>query len=93
MDYQTLWDTTIVGLTIVPQIKEIRIIINSNKSRYQQVADTLKNNMPWWMVAVIHYREADLDFTGNLANGDPLTHRTVNEPVGRPLTGNPPFTW
>ena len=29
----------------------------------------------------------------HLHNGDPLTARTVHVPAGRPLTGNPPFTW
>jgi len=31
--------------------------------------------------------------TTHLHNGDPLTARTVHVPAGRPVVGNPPFTW
>jgi hypothetical protein len=37
--------------------------------------------------------EASLVFTAHLHNGDPLTARTIHVPSGRPLTGQPPFTW
>ena len=93
INYQDLWDTTVINSDAIPEIKSVRAKIQSNQQRYKSVATSLGSNIPWWMIAVIHYREADLDFTGNLANGDPLTHRTVNEPKGRPLAGNPPFTW
>lgn len=93
MDYQNLWDTAVIDPAAINNIKAVRAKILAHQNRYESVATSLKNNMPWWIIAVIHYREANLDFTGNLANGDPLTARTVNEPKGRPLVGNPPFTW
>jgi lysozyme family protein len=34
-----------------------------------------------------------MKFTQHLHNGDSLTRRTVNEPVGRPKTGQPPFAF
>jgi lysozyme family protein len=41
--------------------------------------------IPWGFVAVIHNMEASLDFTKHLHNGDPLTSKTVQVPVARPL--------
>lgn len=49
--------------------------------------------IPWYFVAVIHYMEGGLDFKTHLHNGDPLNQRTVHVPKGRPVDGNPPFTW
>jgi lysozyme family protein len=65
--------------------------IFAHQDRYEKVANKLPAP-PWFVVALIHYREADLDFTTHLFNGDPLARPTVNEPKGQP-PGNGPFTW
>lgn len=65
--------------------------IASKKSSYDQISS--KTGIPWFVVGVIHSLEADLSFSGHLHNGDPLTARTVNEPIGEPKTGFPPFTF
>lgn len=52
-----------------------------------------KTRVPWWVVAALHARESDQDFSKHLHNGDPLTARTVHVPSGRPAQGSPPFTW
>ena len=51
------------------------------------------DGMPPVFVGLIHTMEASGDFSQGLYNGDPLTRRTVNVPRGRPLQGEPPFTW
>src|SRR5438270_10644537 len=66
-----------------------KIIVN--RQRYEDVSASL--NIPWFVIAVIHDMEADLNFNCHLHNGDPLTARTVHVPAGRPVNGNPPFTW
>ena len=45
------------------------------------------------MIAALHMRELDADFSTHLHNGDPLTGRTYHVPAGRPRTGSPPFRW
>lgn len=65
--------------------------IANNKSRYQPVADSTR--VPWYVIGVIHSMEAGLSFGCHLHNGDSLNARTVHVPAGRPLAGNPPFTW
>lgn len=49
--------------------------------------------MPWYVIAVIHYRESSNSFNRHLHNGDSLKARTIRVPVGRPIKGNPPFKW
>jgi lysozyme family protein len=64
--------------------------ITANEARYRSVADPA--GVPWYVVGIIHSLEGG-GFGAHLHNGDPLTARTTHVPVGRPLTGNPPFTW
>ena len=65
--------------------------IVANRARYESVEQAVY--VPWYVIGVIHYREATLSFEHHLYNGDPLTARTVHVPIGRPVTGEPPFTW
>jgi len=62
-----------------------------NWSRYAHVA--VATAVPPHVIALLHALEAGLDFRSHLHNGDPLTARTVRVPKGRPLDGQPPFTW
>jgi len=89
--YQQLWDTMEVKSSVLPRLNKIIAKIKSNKAIYENVVEDWK--MPWYVVAAIHNMESDMDFTKHLHNGDPLTARTVHVPAGRPLAGNPPFTW
>jgi lysozyme family protein len=65
-------------------------IIKSRKEYHNVEALT---GVPWFVVGLIHYMESGKDFATHLHNGDPLSARTSNEPVGRPKTGAPPFSW
>ena len=65
--------------------------ISENRQRYQNLSVIL--TIPWYVIAVIHSLETSLNFNCHLHNGDPLTGRTVHVPAGRPVYGNPPFTW
>lgn len=65
--------------------------IKKNKKRYQKIEKVTK--VPWWVIGGIHMMEGSCNFETHLANGDSVKAKTVNEPVGLPLTGEPPFTW
>lgn len=67
--------------------------ILKNRDRYQEVAAAVNAAMPWWFVGIIHSLEASGSFQKHLHNGDSLKARTINVPKGRPVNGNPPFTW
>lgn len=90
-EYQRLWDTMVIRKvysgTVVAQAQEIA----KHKARYEGIQAAI--GVPWEFVGVIHSLECSLSFSKHLHCGDPLTARTVRVPKGRPLKGNPPFTW
>lgn len=63
----------------------------TNEPVYKLVENATK--IPWALVAALHFREGNQNFTRHLHNGDPLAARTVHVPAGRPLSGEPPFSW
>lgn len=71
--------------------------IIASKDRYTRVAKAFEAKygarVPWQFVGVVHHLEGSGDFGTHLHNGDSLEARTVNVPRGRPVDGEPPFTW
>jgi len=51
------------------------------KTRYQTVS--AKTGVPWFVIAVIHEREASQDWAGSLAQGDSWNRVSVHVPAGR----------
>ena len=62
-------------------------------SVYQQVQAMRANGVPATVAFCLFYREADNDMACSPAQGDPLTHLSINEPRGRIPGKKPPFTW
>jgi lysozyme family protein len=60
-----------------------RLIAPDRKARYQGI--TAKTNVPWFVIAVIHEREAgeDRNFLANIAQGNPWNKVSVDVPKGR----------
>jgi lysozyme family protein len=54
----------------------------SAKARYRAVE--AKTGVPWFVVAVIHEREADQKWDTHLGQGDPLNEVTRHVPIGEP---------
>jgi lysozyme family protein len=90
-EYQRLYDRCEVRAgsegTVAFYLKKLR----QGQPNYQLVEQQIK--VPWVFVGIIHGMECGFNFAGHLHNGDPLTARTVQVPKGRPVSGNPPFTW
>lgn len=72
------------------EVKRAATKLLGHASRYKEIEKL--TGIPWYFIAVIHYRESNCNFDTHLHNGDPLTKRTKHVPKGRPL-GKPPFTW
>jgi lysozyme family protein len=89
-DYRRLFHSAKVRTERQAVVHEIVHSLVANKDRYKKAGDPV--GVPWWIVAVIHELEASRNFHRHLHNGDPLTHKTVHVPKGRP-PGNPPFKW
>lgn len=90
-EYKNLYQTCQIqpDRTSVIDAKINSIVVN--KAKYKTVER--KSNVPWYVIAIIHSLESDLNFSTHLHNGDPLTDRTVHIPLGRPREGDPPFSW
>ncbi|MER9151013.1 hypothetical protein NKI30_20565 [Mesorhizobium opportunistum] len=65
--------------------------ITAGRQTFETVAKA--THAPWYVVGVVWMLETGGDFSTHLHNGDPLTAQTVHVPAGRPLQGQPPFTW
>lgn len=90
-DYRRLFASCVIDAVHAQEIDQLITQIVADRRRYRRVAAVLE--IPWFVVAAIHYLETGRNFDCHLHNGDPLTERTVHLPDGRPEEGQPPFTW
>lgn len=91
MSYTAQYEVMVINPDKIDDVNTIIEKIKANEDKYKEVERL--TTTPWYVVAVIHYRESSLNFHCHLHNGDPLISKTVHVPAGRPLKGNPPFTW
>lgn len=58
-----------------------RLVAKPAKVRYQDVSDAA--HVPWYVIAVIHEREASQSWSANLAQGDRWDRVSIHVPRGR----------
>lgn len=90
-EYQRLFAACTIRPERTAEVEQQVEAIMVDRDRYQRVGRQL--DVPWFVVAALHYADTGRDFTVHLHNGDPLTERTHHLPDGRPVEGEPPFTW
>lgn len=91
-EYERCYTTMIIHPDRMTEIQDIGRKIQQNMPTYKGVSNII--GLPYWpLIGIIHNLESSMNFTTHLYNGDSLDKRTVRVPVGRPTTGNPPFTW
>lgn len=90
-EYQALFDACQVKPAKAQEVEKLVSRLLVSKPRYAGVGDPL--GIPWQVLAVIHNMECSQNFAQHLHNGDPLHARTRHVPKGRPVDGEPPFTW
>lgn len=90
-DYQIMFDSMVIAPDKVKEVDEIVSLIQKGKAVYEAIQKI--TNVPWVFIGLVHYRESNCNFYTHLHNGDPLSSRTVNEPKGRPVKGDAPFTF
>lgn len=64
------------------EIEDTITTILKGGKRYAEVSEVV--HVPWFVIGILHAREASCRFTRHLHNGDPLASRTKNAPAGRP---------
>ena len=94
-EYQYLYDTMDVTANAAG-LRQFLDHCTGNRSRYVDVVNAAvadEDALPWWLIALAHWRESTGNWGKHLHNGDPLTARTESVPAGRPKSGTPPFSW
>jgi len=89
--YRTDWERMKVDADRVADVDRAARRILAVKARYQTVSAA--TGVPWFLIGLLHMREADLSFSTHLHNGDSLKRRTVHVPAGRPKSPEPPYSW
>ena len=90
-DYGDLFNRCEIAADKMTEVEGVVQRILHFQNCYAPIA--AQSTVPWYVIAVIHNMECGLSFAKHLHNGDSLERRTVNVPVGRPKTGEPPFTF
>ncbi len=90
-DYLRLFDACRTRDERKPDVRAFVIRLYSRFDRYEEAERA--TGVPWYVIGLLHGMECEFDFSLHLHNGDPLRHRTVGVPKGRPVKGNPPYQW
>jgi lysozyme family protein len=64
----------------VKEADETADAIIAHRARYETISKAT-NGVPWHFIGCLHYREASLDFTKFLGDGEPLDRASVNVPA------------
>lgn len=91
-EYQRLFNSCVANADRAAEIDATIARMQKGFQRYDYVANRTPKIIPWAIIALLHLRECDLNFEQHLHNGDPLKHKTVNVPEGRP-SGPGPWRW
>lgn len=78
--YAKQWDSMTIRPSRLAEFKSIAKRLFDAKGRYVNVQN--KTGVPWYMIAVIHEREASQNWNTQLAQGDPLHRRSTHVPRG-----------
>lgn len=79
---QERWNKTTVNPHLVPTLDGVahRLVDSTAKNRYLIVQS--QTTVPWYVIAVIHEREASQSWMASLAQGDPWNKISVHVPRG-----------
>lgn len=75
------WSAMKVKPELAKALGQVAARLVAAKSRYQAVS--ARTGVPWFVIAVIHEREASQSWKANLAQGDPWNKKSVHVPKGR----------
>jgi len=75
------WATVEVSHACVDSAKAIAKRIAADRDFYSSVSKA--TGVPWWVIGIIHYREADFSIKASLAQGDPWNKVSTHVPRGR----------
>lgn len=80
-DYARLWATMEIRADKNDAVTRIAHKLIAHKATYREVE--VATGVPWFVIAALHNRESDADFSTYLGNGEPLDRVTRLVPKGR----------
>lgn len=78
--YSTAWDAMQVPSQADAAVQAQAERLYGYKDRY--TVSEANTGVPWWMLAAMHYRQLDCDFTRTILNGDRIDQATEHFPAG-----------
>jgi lysozyme family protein len=90
-EYIDLFESCKVGPLHLQDVNSFIAYLLRGGLRYRALEAATK--VPWFVIGLVHGMECSFNFSQHLHNGDSLNHRTINDPSGRPPTGDSPFTF
>lgn len=81
LGYHNLWNKAIVDPNRRAKARAIARDIVASRDRFKE--SELATGVPWFVQGVWLYREASLNFSAYLGNGQPFNKRTTIQPKGR----------
>lgn len=91
-EYDRMWAAMVVSQEHQAAVINDAKKILAHKSDYESVSQ--ESGVPWFVIGLFDVMEAGGGCKAHLHNGDPLEHRTIHVPEGRPPPpAEPPFSW
>ena len=81
--YAKQWDSMVIKPGRRREFENIAHHFIALKYRYTPIE--ARTGVPWYMVALIHMRESNNDFSKSLAQGDPWDRRSTHIPISGPF--------
>jgi lysozyme family protein len=82
-EYAKQWDAMVIKPARRHEFESIAHHLIALKDRYVPIEKA--TGVPWYMIALIHMREASNDFSKGLAQGDRWDRRSHNKPICGPF--------
>ncbi len=82
-EYAKQWDAMVIKPARRHEFEQIAHHLVALKDHYVPIERA--TGVPWYMIALIHMREASNDFSKGLAQGDPWNRRSHNKPICGPF--------
>lgn len=80
-EYAKQWDSMKINASRRKELESIAQFAFDHRQQYLVIEEN--TDVPWAMIACLHRRESDADFTTYLGNGEPLNRKTRLVPKGR----------
>ena len=81
--YETMWASCTITPSRLKETSEVATRLVEQKAKLAYIALSKLTSVPWFVIAVIHEREASQHWWANIANGEPFNRITKMVPRGR----------